>query len=79
MSYSDRLPVWALRETEAPGVLVLVIIGSLFGALALALGIRCGLSGALIGIAAGAIGIGLAGLWQALAHIPWAAKGPKCL
>ena len=69
MSYFERQPVWAIRQTEASGVLVLVIIGTFFGALALALGIRYGLAGALTAIAAGAIGICLAGLWQRLAHI----------
>ena len=68
MSYSERLSIWAVRQTKASGVLVLVMIGTFFGALALALGIRYGLAGALTGITAGAIGICLAGLWQRLAH-----------
>jgi hypothetical protein len=79
MSHSDRLPSWAIRQAEASGVIVLVTIGALSGAVALALGIRCGPGGALMGITAGAIGILLAGLWQGLAHIPWVTNDPKCL
>ena len=79
MSHSERLPIWVTRQTEASGVMVLVMIGALFGTAALALGIRYGSSGALIGITAGAIGILLAGSWQALAHVSWVAKDPNCL
>ena len=79
MSHSERLPDWVTRQTEASGVMVLMMISFLFGTVALALGIRYGPSGALIGITAGAIGILLAGGWQALAHVSWVAKDPKCL
>jgi hypothetical protein len=79
MSYSERLPSSGFLQTEASGVIVLVLIGSLSGAVALMLGIKCGPGGALMGIAGGAIGIFLAGLWQGLAHIPWVTKDPKCL
>jgi hypothetical protein len=79
MSYSERLPSLGLVKTEASGVIVLVMIGSLSGAVALMLGVRYGPAGALMGIAGGAIGIFLAGLWQGLAHIPWVTKDPKCL
>jgi hypothetical protein len=79
MSYSVRLPSLALRQTEASGVIILVLIGAVSGAVALTLGIRCGLHGAVFGITAGAIGILLAGLWQGLAHVPWITKNLKCL
>jgi hypothetical protein len=79
MNYSERVPSLGFIKTEASGVIVLVMIGSLSGAVALMLGIKCGPSGGLVGIAGGAIGILLAGLWQALAHIPCITKDPKCL
>jgi hypothetical protein len=77
MRYSERLPVCPIRQTESPGALVLVITGAVSGALAVALGIRFGMAGALSAIIAGAVGICLAGLWQGLARIPWATKAPK--
>jgi hypothetical protein len=72
MSFSERL------TSEAAGLIILVMIGSLSGAVALMLGIKCGPGGALMGIAGGSIGILLAGLSQGLAHIPGHKKS-ECL